>query len=245
MKIGLVAAQCMDNAVRNNINSIEYYAKSMKGCDWICFGESFLQGFEGLTWDYAEDLKHAVGVDSSVINDIRQCAKENNIAISFGFIEESEGDLYSSYMTIDRIGDIADLFRRMSTGWKEPVASARYKEGEAFHTFELNGLTFATAICGDLWDDKRLSEMEKITADAVLWPLYVDFSIERWQDLEKQEYAERVKRIASPVLLINSHTLGDNRANGGCCVFCDGKITAELCMGAPGTLAFELIKEAR
>jgi N-carbamoylputrescine amidase len=34
----------------------------------VCFGETFLQGFDTLTWNYETDQKTAMAVDSPIIS---------------------------------------------------------------------------------------------------------------------------------------------------------------------------------
>ena len=80
----------------------------------ICFGESFVQGFDGLTWKYDQDIERALTKDDSIIDRIRKIAETSKCGISFGFIERDKGTLYSSNMVIDSYGEIIDIFRRIS-----------------------------------------------------------------------------------------------------------------------------------
>jgi len=240
MKIGLVSALMMDNDLDHQLKQIEYYVAQYSNCDLLCFGESYLQGFEGLSWNYSEDLKRAINVDSIVIKHLKNLACKNSTAISFGFIEECQGALYSSNMVIDVDGKILDLFRRVSIGWKEKIAGNMYKEGVGFHTFQFMGKTFTTAICGDLWHDCFLNEMKNIDADIILWPLYIDFSVKDWDEKDKYDYAERVGGLDAHVLMINSYVNDISRANGGCYVFYQNKIISSLDMGRVGILDFDI-----
>ena len=142
-------------------------------------------------------------------------------------------------MVIDKDGMIIDIYRRVSPGWKEPIATKEYMEGVSFHTFNFMDKVFATAICGDLWNDERLNEMENIGADIVLWPLYVDYSLEYWNK-EITDYIDRVKNINCPVCIINSYVEDENRANGGCYVFYKNEVIKSLDMGNIGILEFEI-----
>lgn len=238
MKIGLISSENKDKDIEFNIKQIKNYTREAKekSVDLICFGESFLQGFEGLTWDYERDCEIAKETESETISRIRKIAMESGVAISFGFIERERNTLYSSNLVIGEDGETVDLFRRVSPGWKEPEATENYKEGKGFHSFRYKGKTFAAAICGDLWDDKWLSQMEGIKTDMVFWPLYVDYSIKDWQENNLQDYADRVKDVESPVGLINSYVDMEDRANGGCYVFEAGKVKASLPMGNKGIL---------
>lgn len=240
MKIGLVAAKMKDNNIDYSIEQIENIAKDNCDLDLICFGESYLQGFEGLTWNFLEDKNIALTIQSNEINKIKDIAKTYNIAISFGFILNEDDLIYSANCVIDRFGNIVDIFKRVSTGWKEPIADGHYREGEDFHTFSLEGKTFATAICGDLWFDENLEKLKKLNFDVLLWPLYIDYTIKDWEDGELNEYNYRVKDLNARTLLINSFVDDMSRANGGCYEFYNGDIIKSLDMGEPGILKLDL-----
>lgn len=97
VKIGLVSCLMKDKDTKHQLKQIEHYVSTNHNCDLICFGESFLQGFEGLTWEYDEDIKRAL-------------AKNYKCGISFGFIEKEEDIIYSSNMVIDSCEEIMDVF---------------------------------------------------------------------------------------------------------------------------------------
>lgn len=61
------------------------------------------------------------------------------VAVSFGFLEKDGETFYSSQMTIDKTGQVIDLYRRVSAGWKEQFAGKEYCEGKDFHAFEFAG----------------------------------------------------------------------------------------------------------
>ncbi len=63
---------------------------------------------------------------------------------------------------IGKNGEIIDNFRRVSVGWKEPVADSHYKEGDGFHTFRFEDKEFAVGLCGDLWDDANVERMKAL-----------------------------------------------------------------------------------
>lgn len=68
--------------------------------DVIVFGESVLQGFDSLCWDYEQDRHTAVSLTDAPIRKMREAAGENGLAVSFGLIERDEDALYSSQIFI-------------------------------------------------------------------------------------------------------------------------------------------------
>lgn len=97
MKIALAAVGFLTNNLDYNFGKIkEMVKKYASQADLILFGESFLQGFDCLTWDYSIDIDIAVSQDSSIIDEIISLCKNNKVAVSFGYIEKDEDKLYSS-----------------------------------------------------------------------------------------------------------------------------------------------------
>lgn len=240
MKIGLISSLMKDNDIEHQLQQMEYYFSINKNCDLICFGESFLQGFRGLTWRYDEDINRALTKDDPVIIYIRELTKKYKCGVSFGFIEKEGKTIYSSNMVINSKGEIIDVFRRVSPGWKKPIANTMYQEGCGFHTFTYMDKVLGVAICGDIWHDNLLSELENMKMDLLLWPIYVDFSIEVWNKDHRDDYAERTRNLSGPVLMINSFIEEPKRAKGGCYVFYQNQIVSSLPTGNMGIVEFDL-----
>lgn len=76
MVIGLVSSFNIDNDIEYNVEQIRNYSEQAKdnSIDLICFGESFLQGFECLSWKYEEDCKIAKQIDSEIVHQIKEIA---------------------------------------------------------------------------------------------------------------------------------------------------------------------------
>ncbi len=242
MKIGLVSEIFRNNDIGFNCRQIDKRLAEAKerNIDLVCFGESFLQGFDGLTWQHKEDLQRACSQEGETIQSIKELAVRHDTALSFGYIERVEDLIYSSNLVISSQGQILNNYRRVSVGWKVPRANPQYyKEGLSFGTFSFKGKQFATAICGDLWYDDNIEAIKKLQADCILWPIYVDYPVAKWEGGEKKEYARQVASLGVPVLMINSFVEAADRAKGGCCIFRSGKILKELPMGELGLLEFD------
>ena len=178
MKIGLASSNVITRDIQHNLSSILQTIKQLNGsADMVLFGESSLQGFDCLTWKYEIDRHIAVSQNDSVIMQIRDSAKRNRIAVSFGYIERTEASLFSSQIVIDNKGNVIHNFHRVSIGWKEYWhTDNHYCEGASFESFSYSGKTFAIGLCGDLWTEGRPEEMKALNANIVLWPVWCDFS---------------------------------------------------------------------
>lgn len=72
MNIALAAVGFRTGDVEYNKKKImETLRKYSKGNDLVVFGETFLQGFDCLSWDFGKDRDIALGQDSSIIDEIR------------------------------------------------------------------------------------------------------------------------------------------------------------------------------
>ena len=163
MKIALASQPTIDDSIALNVNRIEKALASLrKKVDLVAFGESYLQGFNSLKWNFERDRTVAVSVDSQPIKMLRYTAKKYSVAVSFGYYELCDEAIYSSYMFIGKNGEIVNNFRRVSKGWKEyDITDEHYKEGDGFKTFTYMGKRIALAVCGDLWYEENIEQINK------------------------------------------------------------------------------------
>lgn len=220
--------------------------------DLVLFSEAALNGFEGLTFDYQEDLDRTLGLRGPEIAAIQKACRDTGVGAGFGFYQNEGGGFYDSYLIIDGEGELVDLYKRVSPTWKTPEANADYREGQGFKVFEFAGKKFATIICGDLWTDELISDIVDLDpqVDAFFWPVHCDFSLEDWyaenfdyqdeKNLSKYAYAHQSSILVKPVLFINTYVEDEGHAKGGLYVWEMGKTIAEHPMGEPGYLIYEL-----
>lgn len=243
MKIVLACAPVKTGDISYNLQQITATMAAYSGkADVLVFGESVLQGFDCLCWDYARDQQVAVALTDPPIRQLQKAARENHIAVAFGFVQRQGECLYSSHLFLGADGEIVDLFHRVSLGWKEyDKTDDHYREGEGFHRFTYSGKTFATGLCGDLWTEGRPEEMRRLDADVVLWPVWCDYSPQEWNGETKQEYAAQAALCGHDVLLVNPFCIdAADCAQGGSVWFQNGTIAQELPAGKEGYLTVEL-----
>ncbi len=245
MKIALASAPTADKDIQKNLTYIAQAAEQCRGdADLIVFGEAVLQGFNCLTWEYEKDRKTAVSQTDAPIAQIRRIAKENHMAISFGYIEKSGDLLYSSQLVIDSFGTILFNYRRVSAGWKFSwLTDSRYREGEHFGSFSYMGRKFSIGLCGDLWTEGKPEEMRGENADIVLWPVNCNFEPEEWNRTVKYEYAVQAALCGDKVLYVNPFCVNpdaEDCSTGGAAYFKKGVIASELPAGGSGILLVEI-----
>ena len=231
MNIGLVSYEFRNNDVSFNLKQIEKAMRAVSDkADILCFGETFLQGFDSLSWNYDRDKRVAFSQDSSIIRNLCALTLQYDTDLLFGYLESFEDKIYSSCMVIEK-GEILHNYRRITKGWKEiELADEHYGEGEEVSSFTYKDQEITIALCGDLWDEPKRFKTEGL----LIWPVYVNYSEEQWQE-EMKEYAAQAKLAAKDVCMINS--ISEEPASvGGAFYFEDGSLVNEPVFGVENIL---------
>lgn len=241
MKYALAAVGFIDGDIDRNKATISDTLEKCAGkADAVIFGEAFLQGFYGINFDVGHDSAVCLSRDDIFIREICGMAEKYSVAASFGFIEKDRNAFFSSQITIDKKGRIINLYRRISSGWKEPFAGKEYREGDGFHLFDFLGKKVAVGLCGDFWYEENIARLNELKPDIVWWPVYTDYDASEWNDKIKFEYAEQAGKINAPVLYVNSVCKDKSddcpTAKGGAALFEKGSIKKELPAGNEGIL---------
>ena len=97
-------------------------------------------------------------------------------------------------------------------------------------------------MCGDLWNEDNVNIVSNLSSDYLLWPVYTDFNYDKWNNVEKNEYAKQAKKFNKLTLYVNSYCLdGDDEiAKGGAAIFEDGKIINEIPSGKEDVLIIKI-----
>ncbi len=233
MKIALASAPIVDRDIRYNLSQMERYMKEAKamGAELVCFGEAFVQGFNALSWRYEDDKNIALTTSSQTFLRIKTLSKAIGIDILFGYNELAENAIYSSCALIGD-GELLQNYRRISKGWKEYTKTdAHYREGSRVEVFSYRGKKCVIGLCGDLWD---YPERFALGEELLLWPVYVSWTEEAWENGGKAEYAQQAKRCCENTLYVNAICDGD--AFGGAAYFLGGRVQQELPIGQAGLL---------
>ncbi|BCN30988.1 carbon-nitrogen hydrolase family protein [Anaeromicropila herbilytica] len=235
MKIGLVSYEFINNDIAFNISQMEKAMRSVQGkVNLLCFGETFLQGFDALNWNYENDKHVAISVDSEIMQQLCNMTLRYKVDILFGYIEKCEDSLYSTCAVIES-GKLIHNYRRISKGWKKYwLTDSHYKEGSDTSEFLYHGHSVMIALCGDIWDYPERFK----TNNLLIWPVYVNFTLVEWPQYEI-EYAEQAYLAANQTLMINS--ISENpKCYGGAFNFVDGKIKEKLEHGIENILIVEV-----
>lgn len=231
MKIGLASYEFRNNDLVFNLSQMEKAMELAQGrVDLLCFGETFLQGFDALSWDFEKDKEIAVTVGSDLMEQLCGMTVKYQVDLLFGYIERSGDYLYSSCAVLEH-GVLTHNYRRITKGWKEySITDGHYREGADTAGFLYRSQPVKIALCGDLWEFP-----EQFKTDGLLiWPVYVNFELEDWPRREA-EYAEQACLAARRTLMVNSIS-HDPASHGGAFYFVDGRIEKKLAYDTEGIL---------
>ncbi len=207
MRIAICSAKQINGDIYTNLRTMEdmVYKAHESQADLIVFGEAFLQGFDGITFEnYEADLALSLTDVDDPIFRLKMMAVGYDMAIGFGYYERSLGNIYSSYMVINKDGEILTNYRRMSEGWKKKTASDKYQEGKTLNVFEFMDTKIVVGICGDFWSDDILKHLTTFEYDLVLWPNFNNYTPQQWMNQELGAYRDQCQKIGREVIWINS-----------------------------------------
>jgi len=237
LTIGLAQYKFINKDIPFNLGQVKKAMESCKGqADLLCFGESFLQGFDSLSWDFEIDKDMALSQDSPELQQICTWSREYHMGVLVGYFEKANDSIYSSCVLICD-GQVKANYRRISPGWKELDVDAHYQEGREVLDFSFKGRDFRIALCGDLWSE---GWEQFATERVLLWPVYVSFTLEDWKEAEG-EYAAQASGVADTVLMVNSLSdEPDPVSHGGTFCFEKGEISRKLAFDEEAVLMVEL-----
>ena len=87
MNIGLASVAVVTRDTQRNVAALVAAMKLYKGkCDFLVFGETALQGFDSLTWDYQIARSTAVVQASLTICKMQKAARCLGMGVSFGYL---------------------------------------------------------------------------------------------------------------------------------------------------------------
>ena len=245
MKIGLATGLFVNNDIEANTKTIKQYLQQAKEkqVDLLLFGESFLQGFDSLTWNPKDDEQVALAKDSEPIQRLQSYCRELQIGLGFGYMELVDNQFYCSYLVFNENGDQLFNYRRISDGWRIPTADSQfYKEGNQLEVFDYQGQRIIVGLCGDFWNNEIAQKIPS-DVDLVLWPNFITCKQDFWEREEFAEYVKHAKSLAPNVLFLNSICYDDGSiASGGAFAVIDGELNYQQNMGINDVLVVTVKK---
>jgi len=206
--------------------------------DLICLPECAFTGYLYETQDFEKFAETIPGKTTAFISRI---AKERQCYICFGMLEKAQQGVYSSAVLIDKSGQIVHVHRKIS---EQPP----FTTGNQVTVVDTEFGKFSVLLCGDLFDDEIKAKVSKDIKFLIL-PLARSFDgkspdMERWQQEERQAYADEVKKVGVTALIVNSlenASLPEASFGGAMIIGPNGEVLAESEHGTDKVLIYVLV----
>lgn len=250
MRIALIVNKVGPDRVRNLeeiLFSVEKAASS--GAKLIPLPDAVLTGLINND-NPTHDLPLGETVPGVVTKTIGMLCRQYSIWLSIGLLEREGNQLYDTAVLIDDEGYIVLKYRRIQPQWHGKTADPSvYCQGLEIPKCDTPFGSLAFLICGDLFDDKILSQFKVLAPDWIIFPFarcFSDGSINqiRWDTEELPCYVERVKLAGTPALMtsyLSDSNLNDGNTSGGAFVIsASGNVIASHSLGEPGILLVDI-----
>lgn len=247
MKVTLVVNNVTENIETNFRHIVNIIHKCAGGTDLVLFPEAAITGLINND-DPFHDLPLGSPIPGEFTDVLYEIAREREMHIGIGILERENNKLYDSAILITPTGEIVLKYRRMTSGWHGKKVDPRvYYEGNELKKARTTLGTFAFLICGDLFSDELIAQIEELRPDWILFPFarcFEDgiYDQKRWEE-EKRKYIERVKLAGSITLMVNyfaDKELDGGSFGGAMVVSPIGEIIAEMPIGKEGMLHVEI-----
>lgn len=228
-----------------NLSKVVRAIEASKDCDFVFFAETTVSGF--LPNDNpSQMLPLGQEIPGEITQRISEACSESNVWASVGLLEREKDKLFDTVAVINSSGEIVMKYRRMSPGWHWPNSDPEvFCQGDSVSSVDTPFGKMACLICGDFFDEQgQIEQVKKIQPDFLHLPLVrtggegVRYSQGEWDRNDIPDYADRVKEVGVPVLMVN-YILAD--CYGGATIFGgNGTVLSSLPIWQEGILKYVL-----
>ena len=232
-----------DDVEQAIVRIVEYSAEASRlGARLICFPEAFLQGYlrdEGAARRSALDLSSPAG------RALLQRLPRSGPMMVIGLIEVDEGRLFNSAIVVAN-GQLIGRYRKVHLLPSEGIFDA----GTGAPIFDLDGLHFGINICYDTNFSEAARRVSEQGGSLIVCPSNNMMQVSRAEHFRDLHNAVRGDRCRETGLwLVSADVTGEQAgyaALGPTAVLGpDGEVKAQLPLGRPGLLVFDLPLEGR
>ncbi|NBW09660.1 MAG: carbon-nitrogen hydrolase family protein [Caulobacteraceae bacterium] len=225
----------LDGALVWMIGAIE--AAAAEGAALLCLPEGFLQGY--LTTE-AEARRHALDLSSPAFRAVLDQLPKAGPMVVFGLIERGGERLFNTAVVVER-GVLVGRYRKRHLLKGE----ACFEPGDGPGVFTVGGLTFGVSICHDTTVPAAARQIADLGASLIVCPannMMRREAAELWKDRHNAIRAERCRETGLWMLSADVTGERDGRLALGPTSVIDpaGKVVAQLPLGAPGLLVYDL-----
>jgi predicted amidohydrolase len=218
-----------------------------RGADLVLLPEAAATGLIN-NGDPVHDLPLGQSIPGPATDLLADLSKECRIHVAIGLLERQGQVLYDSAVLLGPDGDIMLHYRRIQPQWHGRGADPEvYRQGTSVSAADTGLGRMAVILCGDLFDDAVLAQVQAAAPDWLLFPFARCFSDEsydqeRWDREELPEYLARVRSAGCTTLMVNYLSGPEVGAyfGGAFAVSGRGEVIASLPLGRADTLLVDL-----
>lgn len=189
-----------------------------EGCRLFCFPECSLTGYRTESaGEIALNAHSPASEDDRTVKDLAAFAAEEDVILSFGFIEKDGGKLYISHMTAGPAGAVC--YRKTHLGSREEGV---FTAGEDFPVYREEGLALGTCLCWETHIPEIAGIYRKLGVHILLAPYASGMNGDRCKKLWSVHLPARASDNGMYVLACNALSLPSGKAGNGLIV-CDPK----------------------
>ncbi|KDR95756.1 Carbon-nitrogen hydrolase [Peptoclostridium litorale DSM 5388] len=210
-----------------------YISNNAKNSDLIVFPELYSSGYI-MEEDYL--AKAAEPVQGEFIQQIRECAKENDTAVIMPFLEWDMGQLYNSVAVIDSSGDIVGI-KRKSINWKSELGFIQEAPVlDNFEVYEVGGFKIGLLLCYEASFPELSRALANKGADIiVVMAFWGEWALTHWQTqlsaraIDNNVYVVGVNGLMDDITCGNSMIISPNGNVMDVALKVAGTVNATLC----------------
>lgn len=205
--------------------------------DVVCLPEC---AFTGYLYDVDDLRRFAEPLHGPTLVEMAQIAKKHQVYLCFGWLELTARGVYDSAVLLDRQGRVLAVHRKIA---EQPPFLVGTQVTSAETEFGKLGIL----ICGDLFHEEVIAKIAP-EVRLLLIPMARGFDgqspdSERWQREERSAYAEAVKKVGVPAVLVNALEVETEEGSFGGALVVDafGKVLEESPHGTDEILVYNIV----
>jgi len=241
------------NHVTQNIETnFRYIVDAVYKCadnktDLVLFPETAITGLINND-DPLHDLPLGSPIPGEYTNILTEVARDVRIHIGIGILEREGNRLYDSAILVTPDEGVVLRYRRITPGWHGKYADPKvYCHGNELKKVQIALGSFAFLICGDLFSNELITQVQQLQPDWLLFPFARCFpegtyDQQKW-DEEKVKYIERVRLAGITTFMVNylaEKELDGGSFGGAMVVSSTGEVIAEMPIGKEGLMYVEI-----
>lgn len=191
MRIAALSLEFENKNINKNADTIKQSVIQYSGMnDLVIFPEAFLQGYDGISFNFEKDKKIAVSLNDEIIHDFRRTCKEYNTGLVFSYYELFNEKIYLSSIFIDKNGNILYNYRSNDSSYKYKDITENYGLGGQIRTVNFMDKKFIMLIGEEIFKYEIKNKIRSLKYDIILILSYTQLDSYMWWEYKEKLLCE-------------------------------------------------------